>query len=194
MLELIQRLDNLSLLYIQEHMRIAALNSPIIFLGKLGNLGLFWIILAIILLCIPKTRKMGVLALCSLLACYLVNNIILKNLIARPRPYTQLETLVMLIKCPSDASFPSGHACSSFACSGALIRSAHGTAKIALIPALLLALCIALSRLYVGVHYPSDVLAGSLIGLIGSGLIVRYLSKPYEYLCAVINQRHLRNR
>ena len=77
----------------------------------------------------------------------------------------------MLMPCPSDFSFPSGHACSSFATAGALTWSLRDKLRRIGYATLALALLISLSRLYVGVHYPSDVLCGVLIGLLGSLLI-----------------------
>ena len=105
---------------VQAHLRTALLDGPMIVISTLGNAGLIWIALGVVLTAIPKTRKYRVLALVSLLVCFLFNNMLLKNLVARPRPYTQLDQLVMLMPCPADHSFPSGHACSSFATAGSL--------------------------------------------------------------------------
>ena len=113
MFEMIQGADASVLLWIQEHLRFAFLNGPMILAGWLGDNGLCWIMLGLVLTLIPKTRKYGVLALTSLLGCFLFNNLLLKNLVARPRPYTQIPELVMLMKVPPDHSFPSGHACAS---------------------------------------------------------------------------------
>jgi undecaprenyl-diphosphatase len=175
-------MDGQILLLIQEHLRVAWLNGAMIFVSRLGNAGIFWIVLGLVLSIIPKTRKYGVLALASLLVCFLFNNILLKNLVARARPYTQLATLQMLMPCPSDYSFPSGHACSSFAVSGALMWSMDRKWNALRIPCLVLAIWIAFSRLYVGVHYPTDVLTGTLIGLVGSFLVCRYAAQPYDRL------------
>ena len=182
MLELIQTMDATVLLWIQEHLRTALLNGPMIFVSTLGNAGIFWIVLGLVLAIIPKTRKYGILALLSLLVCFLFNNILLKNLIARPRPYTQLPELVMLMKCPADHSFPSGHACSSFAVAGSLLWTMKRQWNAIRIPALILAILIAFSRLYVGVHYPSDILVGVAVGLVGSYLICHLCTKPYDRL------------
>lgn len=182
MLQSIQAFDAGILLWIQEHLRVALLNGPMVLISTLGNAGLFWIILGLVLAFIPKTRKYGVLALVSLLVCFLFNNILLKNLIARPRPYTQIPELVMLMKCPADHSFPSGHACSSFAVAGSLMWSMGRKWNGIRISALVLAILIAFSRLYVGVHYPTDILVGTAIGLLGSFLIFRFCTTPYDKL------------
>ncbi|MDD7221365.1 MAG: phosphatase PAP2 family protein [Eubacteriales bacterium] len=190
MFEMIQSVDASVLLWIQEHLRFAFLNGPMIFAGLLGDNGLCWIVLGLVLTLIPKTRKYGVLALASLLGCFLFNNLLLKNLVARPRPYTRIPELVMLMKVPPDHSFPSGHACASFATAGALMWSMGKEWNRVRIPALAVAVWIAFSRLYVGVHYPTDVLAGVLVGLVGSWIICHICEKPYDRLC----QRFCRHR
>lgn len=189
MLKLIQTLDASVLMFFQEHIRIAGLDRPMVWISTLGNVGLFWIILGLILAAVPKTRKYGILALLSLLVCFLFNNVLLKNLVARPRPYTQLPELMMLMKCPADHSFPSGHACSSFAVAGSLFWSMGKTWNRIRIPALILAILISFSRLYVGVHYPTDVLTGAAVGLLGSWLICRYCSAPYDRVAGRL-QKH----
>ena len=157
MLELIQSIDENVLLFIQEHIRVGFLNQPMVWISTLGNAGLVWILLGLILTIIPKTRKYGVLSLTSLLICFIFNNILLKNLVARPRPYTQLPELVMLMQCPADYSFPSGHTCASFAVAGSLFWAMDQKWNTIRIPALVLAVLMALSRMYVGVHYLTDV-------------------------------------
>lgn len=85
MLEFIQSMDAGALLWVQAHLRTALLDGPMIVISTLGNAGLIWIALGVVLTAIPKTRKYGVLALVSLLVCFLFNNMLLKNLVARPR-------------------------------------------------------------------------------------------------------------
>ena len=92
----------------------------------------------------------------------IVNNFLLKNLVARIRPYDMMDTLIPLVNKPTDYSFPSGHSGCAFAVAGVYVRNLP---KRAGIPLLILAILIALSRLYVGVHYPTDVLAGLIIGV-----------------------------
>ena len=90
-----------------------------------------------------------------------VTNLCLKDLVARIRPYDSVEGLVPLVARLKDYSFPSGHTCASFACAGVYYKAFPGKWGKA---AMVLAVLIALSRLYVGVHYPTDVLAGALVG------------------------------
>lgn len=132
---------------------------------SLGDAGLIWILLALVLLLIPKTRKTGVVVALALILDLLLCNVLLKTLIARTRPY-EIQTMVeILIRKPSDYSFPSGHTAASFAAASALFF-AKGRDKRLWAPALMLAVLIAFSRLYFYVHYPTDVLGGAAIGLL----------------------------
>ncbi|MBR6653286.1 MAG: phosphatase PAP2 family protein [Oscillospiraceae bacterium] len=138
----------------------------------LGNFGLIWIIIAVILLLRKKTRRHGIqLALC-LVASLIINNLILKNLVARPRPFTEIEGLtVMLSQHLADAgswSFPSGHAGSSFAAAWSLNCSFAKKARWSWIVAAL----IAFSRSYIGVHYLSDIIGGAFFGTVAAILAV----------------------
>lgn len=127
----------------------------------LGDTGIVWIVLALILLCIRKTRPLGVCMALALIFDLLLCNLCLKPLVDRPRPFA-LREITLLIAPPSEASFPSGHTAASFAAAGVL---AMRKSKLA-IPALILASIIAFSRLYLYVHFPTDVLGGILVGMI----------------------------
>lgn len=106
--------------------------------------------------------RAGGMGLLSLLFSLLVNNLFLKNLVERSRPFDVIQALTPLIPRPHDFSFPSGHTASSFAAAGVFFRRLPRRLGV---PALILAAFIGVSRLYVGVHYPSDVLFGMLSGL-----------------------------
>ena len=99
----------------------------------------------------------------SLIGTLLINNMLIKNLAARTRPYEVIDGLTYLIPKPREYSFPSGHAGSSFAAAWVMFRQLP---KRCGVPALVLAVLIALSRVYVGVHYPSDVLFGVIAGIV----------------------------
>lgn len=167
-LEFLLDMDRNILLWIQDMLRSAILTPIFIFITHLGDAGVLWILISLGLLIPKRTRKAGVLSLVALLGSLLINNMILKNLIARTRPYEVIPGLQLLIEKQHDFSFPSGHAGSSFAAAVVFYRKLPGKFGI---PALVLASLIAVSRLYVGVHYPSDVLCGMLIG-IAIGLFV----------------------
>lgn len=137
------------------------------FITSLGNAGIIWIVLAVVLLILPKTRKTGIIVAAALLMDLILCNLILKNLVARVRPYDVNTAIAILIKKPLDFSFPSGHTAASFAAMTALFLAKMKKAWIA---ALILAVLIAFSRLYFYVHYPTDVLGGAVVGIL-SGII-----------------------
>ena len=155
------QLDGTVLLWIQEYIRNDFLTPIFRFITSLGDEGFIWIAIAVFLLFIKKYRKVGLMVGVSLLGSLVFNNMILKNIVARPRPYRLLETLTILIAEPGEYSFPSGHTSSSFAAGVVLylmLPKKYG------IPAMILAFLIGISRLYVGVHYPTDVLGGMVMG------------------------------
>ncbi len=125
-----------------------------------GDAGWFWIALAVVLSVIPKTRKIGLTMCISLLLSGIFCNLGLKPLVARTRPYDVLGTIQLIIDAPHDYSFPSGHTSISFAGAVAIFAYNKKWGSMALIFASL----IAFSRLYLYVHFPTDVLAGALLG------------------------------
>ena len=143
------------------------LDKILAFITSLGNAGIIWIVLAVVLLILPKTRKTGIIVAAALLMDLILCNLILKNLVARVRPYDVNTAIAILIKKPLDFSFPSGHTAGSFAAMTALFLAKMKKAWIA---ALVLAVLIAFSRLYFYVHYPTDVLGGAVVGIL-SGII-----------------------
>ena len=164
------QLDGNILLWIQEYIRCDFLTPIFKFFTTLGDDGRIWIATAIMLLFIKKYRKTGVMVGVSLLGSLIFINMIIKNLVARARPYKVIETLTILVPEPKEFSFPSGHAASSFAAGVVLyltLPKKYG------VPALILAVLISLSRLYVGVHYPTDVLGGMVMGTLIAVAVVK---------------------
>ena len=147
----------------------------------LGDAGIFWIAIAVVLLFFSKTRKIGVGMGAALILGLLICNCMLKPLTARIRPYDyQLEhfgvTIKLLIEAQHDFSFPSGHTIASF--EAATVLMIHN--KKAGIAAMVLACLIAFSRLYLYVHYPTDVITSVILG-IGLGILGNFLvQKGYE--------------
>lgn len=132
---------------------------------SLGNGGFIWIVIGVCLLTTRKYRKIGIFVLVGLLAGLIIGNGIVKNVVARPRPCWINPEVTLLIPCPTDFSFPSGHTQSSVIAS-TILTIANKKWGYAVIP---LAVLISLSRLYLYVHFPSDVLAGAIMGVtIGS--------------------------
>ena len=167
------------LLWIQENLR-GVLDGFWVAVTKLGDDGWLWIAIGIALLVFKKTRVVGVTLLLSLLLNALMTNLTLKDFFARPRPFYVNTELVTLIKYPSSFSFPSGHTSVSFA--GALVLYHMMSKKIG-VPAVVVATMIGFSRMYVGVHYPTDVLGGIVVGIIASVAayyLVKLVSKKIE--------------
>lgn len=128
----------------------------------LGNGGVFWIILSVALMFFKKTRAVGISMAISLIIGLLLCNLSLKPLIGRARPFVTDPSILdkLIIPQPSEHSFPSGHTVCSFECAIAVLlrNKKWGFATLAL------AVIIGFSRLYLMVHYPTDVLAGAIIG------------------------------
>ncbi|MFB0920797.1 MAG: phosphatase PAP2 family protein [Oscillospiraceae bacterium] len=159
-MQFIQSFDTNALIYIQDFLRTPILTAILVFFSRIGDFGLVWIFVGLILLIPDKTRRGGFDVLICLLAAYVVNDLVLKLLFERVRPYEVISGLKVLVPSESSYSFPSGHANSSFASALALTLAFGRKGALAYIPAVL----IAGSRCYVGVHYPSDVLAGMIVG------------------------------
>ena len=123
MLEWIQALDAGALLWIQETVRLEFLNPVVECYTTLGNGGLLWIALSLALLCWKPTRRAGAASLLALLLGFLCTNVVLKNLVQRPRPYTVVEGLIPLLTSADPNSFPSGHTCAAFAAGLAWVRT-----------------------------------------------------------------------
>lgn len=167
MLETLLNLDGGFLLFLQESVRNPILDNLMIFITSLGNGGMIWIVATIVLLIPKKTRKAGIMSAVALLGSLIINNNIVKNIVQRPRPFVTFTDLQIIIPTPSEFSFPSGHTSSSFAAAAVFYR--HLPKKFG-IPSVVLAGLIGFSRLYVGVHYPTDVIAGVLMGILLSYL------------------------
>lgn len=163
-------LDGQILLWMQSHVRCAALTPPMLLITSLGNAGAIWIALTVLMLMQKRTRKVGYCCALALIFSLLATNLALKNWIQRTRPFDQLDNLVLLIRRPSDFSFPSGHTSASFAAGWTMFRRLPRRLGI---PTLILAALIAFSRLYVGAHYPTDVLGGAAVGLLSAALALR---------------------
>lgn len=169
-------LDTRILLWLHDTLASPFMNGFMIFITKLSNGGMIWILLCVLLLCSKKTRKMGLYLGIALIIDSVLVNLILKPIFMRVRPYQALG-LSILIKAPGGTSFPSGH--SSIAFTGAtsfLLLAKSKPMKEGGWVLEVLAFLTAVSRMYLLVHYPSDVLVGALIG-IGCAYLARYLER-----------------
>lgn len=150
--------------WIRQTLSCAFLDAVMPYITKFADSGIGWILLALVLLIPRKTRRMGAAMGVALAIGFVTGNLLLKNLVARTRPFLFDSSIELLIAPPHEFSFPSGHTLASFECAVAVFcyRRKWGVA------ALLFAVLIAFSRLYLQVHYPTDVLCGAILGsLIG---------------------------
>lgn len=138
----------------------------------LGNAGWIWIAAAMLLICVKKHRLNGIQLGIGLIAGFIIGNLFLKNIVMRERPCWINDNIQLLIPMPMDYSFPSGHTLSSFVSAGILIQKNVNIGIFAYI----LAVLIGFSRLYLYVHFPTDVLMGILLGTAIAFAIV-YISK-----------------
>ena len=168
----------LQILHAIQEMHTEWLDPIMIALSAIGNVGIVWIILSIILAIIPKTRRCGLTMICSMALSFVVGNVMLKNIIARARPCSVDTSVSLLIPFPSEYSFPSGHTLNGFTAAVTLFLFYKKPGIIAIIIAGL----IAFSRMYLFVHYPTDILGGIVIGIIDACVVVfitRYsIKKP----------------
>ena len=164
-MEFIQSLDYQILAAIIEYVRGDFLTPVMLFITHLGDGGVIWRVLAALCLMRRQTRLCGVTMLLALFIGLLVGNLTIKPLVARMRPFLAYPELTNLVT-QGGYSFPSAHAMSSFAAATSFYLFFRETGHTAYgIPCLVLAALVALSRLYVCVHYPSDVFCGTLLGI-----------------------------
>ena len=174
---LAERFDLPILEWIAANLRCPFMDTIMPIITLLGDAGIFWIAIAALCLFFPKYRKMGLSMGISLLIGLLVCNVLLKPLVGRIRPYDyQLEhfgkTIELLVATPHDFSFPSGHTIASFEAATAIML--HNK-KLGIV-AMILAVMISFSRLYLYVHYPTDVLTSVVLG-IGIAFLGTFLVK-----------------
>lgn len=165
-MEALLKIDVGILLFLQEYVRNDGLTPIIKFITEYGSFTM--IALGVILMIFGK-RKYRIAGIVAVLAVVLDNIIVtgIKNVLARPRPYITFPEVIPMVGIPSKYSFPSGH--TGFAFSVALSFCKYLPKKYCVISLVISAL-VGFSRLYLGVHYPSDVLAGVVVGFVASGL------------------------
>lgn len=175
MAEFITQFDFNILYWIQENLRSPFLDGVCAFLSYAFEAGIFWIVTALVLVVFRKTRTAGVALLASMAVALIVGEWGLKNIICRERPCMLDAQVPLAIPAPSSYSCPSGHTGSSFAAAGGIFAF---NKKLG-IPALVIALVVGLSRMYLFVHFPTDVLFGIAVGLL-SALAVYLIFKKYN--------------
>ena len=164
--------------WIQRYLRCGALDAFFPWFTSLANHGEVWIALAVLLLLWRKTRRTGLSVGTGLLLDYAVCNLTLKPLIGRIRPFAVNTAVELLVAAPTDASFPSGHTAVSFAAAGALYGAGSPLWK----PAAVAAALMAFSRLYLYVHWPTDILGGIVVGWLCGLLGAKIVQKAAKVL------------
>jgi undecaprenyl-diphosphatase len=167
------------LLWIHENISGGIMDSLMKYISISGDHAAIWILIVLILLINKPTREIGVIMAIALLFGQVLNDVIIKPLVGRPRPFMEDPSLLLLISPPGGYSFASGHVVKAFA--AAFVLFIHD--KKLGIPLMVYAILMAFSRIYLLVHYVSDVIAGALIGMlcaVTAYIIVNGIKKKYE--------------
>lgn len=172
MFQFIDEIDKRIIDFIYNHLQYSSLNKPMEWITLLGNDGVIWMFLICILMMLKKYRKMACTVAFAFLLSRMIGAQILKPLIHRPRPFLELTYIDIFISKPTSYSFPSCHAISAFASTGVIVKMIKQKPyKIFFIA---FAFLLAFSRLYLMVHYLSDILAGIILGLICSKIALYF--------------------
>lgn len=173
-LNTIQLIDVGLFMQVYQH-RFPLANAVMPIITNLGSGGAIWLLLSLLLLlfCKKHGKRTAALTVIALAFSYLLCQELIKDWAARPRPFTTLEGIVTLVPPEPSYSFPSGHTATSFACAWVLTKLCPKRGWLSLF----LAAAIGFSRIYVGVHYPSDVLFGALFGIFCGEFVLRAADK-----------------
>jgi len=170
MLTFLNNIDKTILFFIQNNLHFKVIDKIMILFTTMGNMGLIWIFISILLLINKKTRNIGIVSFLALFLSTILGEGVLKHIIQRPRPFVDFQSFHLLVPKPTSYSFPSGHTASSFSAAYVLGKKLKNFSLIFW----LIAILIAFSRLYLFLHYPSDIIGGIILGLI-CGKIALYL-------------------
>lgn len=170
MIEYLKHIDTKVLDYIESYCKNKTFDKIMPIITSLGNLGVIWFIISILLICKIDYRIMGVMVILSLILTTIIGEGIIKNIVKRKRPFFNNSEELLITK-PITYSFPSGHTASSFAAL-AVFMQMNGKIGLIISP---IATLIAFSRLYLKVHYPSDVLFGVILGFTCGFSIVSFV-------------------
>ncbi len=185
MITAISHFDQTFLFFIRDHWHSVFLDPVMKAATMAGNRGSIWILLSLLLLIPKKTRAYGMLTIAALLLATLLGEGLIKHLVQRSRPYTDFPSVHLQISPSPTYSFPSGHTASSFAAATVLSRYLKKYSPLFWAIAAL----IAFSRLYLFMHYPTDVVFGIFIGLCCGGAVIGYYEKIKNHTVHLLHQR-----
>ena len=166
--EMIGKADYAVLIFVRDHLSSPFADKLFVYISIAGDRALLWMITAVVLLFFKKTRPAGFLTLAVLLFELIVSEVFVKTAVQRQRPFVEYGFKI-LVQPPPSFSFPSGHALSSFSSAVVFFHFIGRKAR----PFIAVAVLISFSRIYLLVHYPSDVLAGALLGILTAFFAVR---------------------
>lgn len=176
--ECFQNIDESILFFIQQYIKCPALDRVMVFITALGNAGLFWIAAAFLFMLVKRYQKCGFMMLCTIKLAKYIGDELIKPFVGRVRPCNKFTEVPLLIHAPHSPSFPSGHTMVGFACATVIFYFDKRLGTVGFVVAAL----IAFSRLYLFVHYPSDVLGGILYGVLCSVVLVNVMRAIYHKL------------
>lgn len=177
----IVKMDVDALLWIQNNLRSDWLTALMEKITLFGEHGIFWIVICLSLLAFKKTRRIGIICTLSLALTFICCNLVIKPIVDRLRPWEAYPVLKPLLDDPGDASFPSGHTANAMGPAWALLLTVYDDKKLRIwgVLAVILAFLIGFSRIYLGMHYPSDVICALILGALCAN-IVYYSYRKYE--------------
>mgnify|MGYP003300301947 CR=1 FL=1 len=174
------KLEIMFLNYLQT-LRNPFLDQLMLVITTLGDKKGIWLFIIFLLLLFKKTRKTGIIALAALILEVIIGENIFKGLFRRTRPFEVNQAIELIVKKPRSFSFPSGHTGSSFAVASAVFFAGEREMARGMF---ILACLIAFSRMYLYVHYPSDIIGGIIVGVF-VGYIINYIAR----ICTTNNRR-----
>ena len=172
MLNFLKIIDNKGLKYISEKCKNRTFDRIMPIITMMGNLGVIWLIISILMLLKVEDRIIGISVILALILTTIIGEGIIKHIVKRNRPFQNYEDELLINK-PITYSFPSGHTASSFAALAVFFQM-NGKLGLIMSP---IATLIAFSRIYLKVHYPTDVIFGIFLGITCGVSVVSFLGK-----------------